>query len=90
MQIFLSEGLPFYAVAAGMIGLLLSGWRRTPWIGLTFSVLMILVSLFYYNPRMILARQPGMFDWFEDIVYTGLLFIAAALLLYEVRGKKLG
>jgi len=52
-------------------------------------VLLILVSVFYYNPHMIVARQPGIIDWLEDIVYTGLLFIAATLLLYEVRGRTL-
>src|SRR5262249_32045974 len=89
MQIFLMEGLPFYAIGGGMIGLLLSGWRRAPAIGLVFSALMILLSVIYYNPYMIVARQPRTFDWFEDIVYTGLLFVAAALLLYDVRGNTL-
>ena len=28
-------------------------------------------------------------DWFEDLVYTGLLFVAAALLLYAVGGRSL-
>ena len=50
---------------------------------------MVGVSIFYYNPYMIVAREPGLLDWFEDLVYTGLLFVAAALLFYEVRGRRL-
>ena len=50
---------------------------------------MILVSVLYYNPRMLPARRPGIIDWVEDLVYTGLLFVAAALLLYAVTGKRL-
>jgi hypothetical protein len=50
---------------------------------------MILVSIFYYNPRILLERQPGVIDWFEDLVFTGLLFVAAVLLAYEVAGMTL-
>ncbi len=53
------------------------------------SVLVILVSIFYYNPKMMLERDPGLFDWFEDLVYTGLMFVAAALLALEVCGLAL-
>jgi len=48
------------------------------------------VSIFYYNPKIMLERQPGLIDWFEDLVYTGLLFVAAALLSYAVLGKSVG
>jgi hypothetical protein len=33
-----------------------------------------------------IERRPGLIDWFEDMVFTGLLFVVAALLLYEVTG----
>jgi hypothetical protein len=36
-----------------------------------------------------LDRQPGRVDWFEDIVFTGLVFVGAALLLYQVLGVTL-
>lgn len=49
---------------------------------------MILVSIFYYNPRIMIDRQPGVIDWFEDLVFTGLLFVVVALLLYELRGRE--
>ena len=44
------------------------------------------MSIFYYNPKMMVERKPGLIDWFEDLVYTGLLFVVAALLTLEVSG----
>ncbi len=76
--------LPLYVVAAAVIGLLFVGYPWAAWVGLVFSLAMILVSIFYYNPRIMMEREPGILDWFEDLVFTGLLFVAAALLLYEV------
>lgn len=57
--------------------------------GLIFSILLILVSVFYYNPKIMVERRPGIIDWFEGLVYTGLLFVAAAFLLLEVLGLTL-
>lgn len=37
-------------------------------------------SIYYYNPTIMLERQPGLVDWIEDLLLTGLLFIAAARL----------
>jgi len=34
-------------------------------------------------------RKPGPIDWFEDKLYTGLLFVAVALLAYDLLGKTL-
>jgi hypothetical protein len=36
-----------------------------------------------------LERRPGIIDWFEDLVFTGLLFVAGALLLYDILGMTL-
>ena len=72
-----------------MIILLFAGVPFAAWIGLIFAILLILVSVFYYNPKMMLERKPGLIDWFEDLVYTGLLFVAAAFLLLEVSGLTL-
>jgi hypothetical protein len=82
-------GLVLYAVSAAVIvALFLSvGWA--PWAGLVLSVGWILNSIFYYNPTIMLERQPGVVDWIEDLVFTGLLFVAATLLLYEVLGMEL-
>ena len=59
------------------------------WVGLIFSALLVLISVFYYNPVMMLERKPGLVDWFEDLVYTGLLFVVVAFLLLEVAGLTL-
>jgi hypothetical protein len=56
---------------------------------LVLSVVVILVSIFYYNPKIMLERRPGVIDWLEDLVFTGLLFVTATLLLYEIVGKTL-
>jgi phosphatidylserine synthase len=89
LRTFVSQGLPLYVAAAIVIAMLFAGFTWDAWVGLIFSVALILVSIFYYNPRIMLERQPGMIDWFEDLVYTGLLFVAAALLLYDVLGNTL-
>lgn len=83
------QGLWLYVLAAIVIVLLFVGVPFAAWIGLVFSVLVILVSIFYYNPKMMPARQPGLFDWFEDLVYTGLAFVTATLLALEVAGLTL-
>jgi hypothetical protein len=36
---------------------------------------------------MLPQRQPGLIDWLEDKLYTGLLFVTVALLAYELLGK---
>ena len=89
MRVFVMQGIPLYTLAGVVIALLFTGAEWTAWIGLIFSSVLILVSIFYYNPRMMLERKPNIIDWFEDLVYTGLLFVAAALLLYAVLGKSL-
>lgn len=83
------RGLVLYAVAAVVIAGLFAGLSWAVWAGVVFSVFMILVSIFYYNPKIMIERQPGVIDWFEDLVFTGLLFVAATLLFYEVVGKTL-
>ncbi|MDY0910867.1 hypothetical protein [Microbacterium sp. CFBP9034] len=75
-----------YVLAAVVIVLLFTGVPFSAWVGLVFAVLVILVSIFYYNPKMMVERDPGLIDWFEDLVYTGLLFVVATLLILEVSG----
>jgi hypothetical protein len=89
MRLLVQQGLVGYALAALVIGALFAGFDWAAWAGLVFSLVAILISIFYYNPRIMLDRQPGIVDWLEDLVFTGLLFVAAALLLYEILGKTL-
>lgn len=86
MRQFISQLVTLYAAAAAVISLLLLEWRWAAVTGLVFSGTMILVSLFYYNPKVMLDRRPGLVDWLEDLLFTGLLFVAAALLGYDVAG----
>jgi hypothetical protein len=86
----LVEQLPFYACAGAVIAVLFAGYRHASRIGLGFCVATIAISIGYYNPKIILDRQPGLFDWFEDLVFTGLLFVAAAQLIYQLRTPSLG
>lgn len=76
--------LPQYAVATAVIVILFVGGGWAAWVGLAFCVIVILVSILYYNPRIMLDRRPGLVDWFEDLVFTGLLFVAATQLFYEI------
>jgi hypothetical protein len=89
IRAFLREDLPLYAIAAIVIGLMFAGSRTAAWIGLVFSVGVIVVSTFIYSPRVLPQRQPGRVDWFEVLSFTGLHYVAATMLLYEVTGSTL-
>lgn len=78
------EQLPVYTAATAVIVVLFTGEDWAAWIGLTFCVVAILVSIFYYNPRILPARRPGLLDWLEDLAFTGLLFVAATQLIYAI------
>ena len=86
MQSFAKNNIAFYAIATIVIALLFAASEWAAWIGLLFSGGAIAASILYYNPRIMLERAPGPIDWFEDIVFTGLLFVTAGLLLYQVLG----
>lgn len=86
---FVRVDLWLYVLGAAVIFTLFAGYSWAAWVGLVFCVVLILISIFYYNPVMMMEREPGVIDWFEDLVYTGLLFVAAALLLLEVLGYSL-
>jgi hypothetical protein len=81
--------VPFYAVAFALAVLVRAGWRSVAWTALAVAVALILVSIFYYSPIMLPQRKPGPIGWLEDKVYTGLLFVAVALLAYDLFGKTL-
>lgn len=85
----LVQQLVLYVVAAAVIAALFVQAAWAAWTGLVFCVVMILVSVLYYNPVIMLDRKPGIIDWVEDLLFTGLLFVAATMLLYEVLGWEL-
>ena len=89
MAAFVKNNLALYVVAALVIGFLFAGFRWAPWVGLIFSAVVTVASILYYNPKIILERKPGIIDWFEDLVFTSLVFLAMALLGYQVLGVTL-
>lgn len=70
IQSFAKNNVAVYVVSAVVIALLFAGFEWTPWIGLLFSVGAIAASILYYNPKIMLERNPGVIDWFEDVVFT--------------------
>ena len=86
---FVKNNVVLYAAAAVVIVLLFTGVGWAPWAGLVFSAVVIGASIGFYNPKVIVERRPGIIDWFEDLVFTGLLMIAFVLLVYEVLGVTL-
>lgn len=86
MRNFVGLGLVLYGSAAVVIGFLFAGTGWSAWVGLVYSVVLIAVSIFYYNPVILPERDPGLIDWVEDLLYTGLLFVAATQLVYAVMG----
>jgi hypothetical protein len=76
-------------VAAVVIVFLFVGFEWAPWVGLIFSAVVTAASILFYNPKILLERDPGAVDWFEDIAFTSLVFLALALLLYQVLGVTL-
>jgi phosphatidylserine synthase len=89
MRAFLTQAVPSYAIAFALAVLVRTGWRWVAWTTLALAVALIVVSIFYYSPILLPQRKPGPIDWLEDKVYTGLLFVAVALLAFDLLGKTL-
>jgi phosphatidylserine synthase len=89
MRSFLNQGLPFYAIAFALAVLVRTGSPWVAWTTLVVGIGLISVSIFYYSPIVLPQRKPGPIDWFEDKLYTGLLFVAVALVAYDLLGKTL-
>jgi hypothetical protein len=86
MSSFAKNNIAFYVVAAIVIAILFAGFEWATWIGLFFSGGSVVASILYYNPKIMMERDPGLIDWFEDVVFTGLLSVSTALLFYKVLG----
>ncbi len=82
-------GIPLYAVIVAVAWLLFAGETWVVWVAFIMTVGLIAISIFYYSPVMLAARRPAMIDHLEDKLYTGLLFVAAALLVYRIAGVSL-
>lgn len=86
---FVKNNVALYVVAAVVIALLFAGLDWAPWVGLTFSAVVTAASILYYNPKILVKRDPRLLDWFEDLVFTSLVFLGMALLSYQVLGVTL-
>lgn len=69
--------------------LLLAGWEWAPHAGLVLATGLFLASVFYYGPKVLFERRPGLVDHFEDRVFTALVAIVAVLLGYQLLGVTL-
>lgn len=69
--------------------LLLAGWQWAPHVGFILALGLLLISVFYYGPKVLLERRPGLVDHFEDRVFTALVAIVALLLGYQLLGVTL-
>ncbi|MCC5989180.1 MAG: hypothetical protein JJT95_16025 [Pararhodobacter sp.] len=83
------KGLVIYAIAAAVILALFAGLPGSAWAGLALSLAFVLISTFYYNPVVMRDRSPGVVDWVEDILFTGLIFVAAWILALHLLGFEL-
>lgn len=81
---FGKQVLTLYLSAAVVIALLFMGFNWSAWVGLGYCFILILVSIFYYNPQVMMSRQPGIIDWVENVLYGGLLSSAATILIYAI------
>jgi hypothetical protein len=79
----------FYLIGFGMAVLVRTNQRWTWWLALLYTLGLIAVGTFYYDPIILPARHPGLPDWFESVAYLGLLFIAVFLCLQQLRGSML-
>ena len=89
LTILVQQSIGLYLIAGVVVYALFAGYDWAATAGLALSVGMIIVSIFYYNPKIMMERRPGTVDWIEDLAFTGLLFVAATLLAYELCGMAL-
>lgn len=80
------KGIAIYLFAGAVIWALFAGFSGSAWIALALCLTFILVSTFYYNPVVMRDRSPGVVDWIEDILFTGLIFVAAWMLALHLLG----
>lgn len=80
---------PTYALGLWFGHRMRRGERWALWAVLVYCILVLAASLLYYNPVVMAERQPGLFDWFEDLAYTAMVFVTAFLATNALRGVDL-
>lgn len=81
--------VPPYALGLWFGWRMKRGERWALWAVLVYCVLILAISLLYYNPVVMAARQPGVIDWFEDLAYTAMVLVTAYLATNALRGVNL-
>lgn len=81
---FMVVGVPFYLVSFGVTSLLFIGYYWANLLALGYTIFLILVGIFFYSMKIAVKRKPELIDWIENLLYLGLLFSAATILLYAV------
>lgn len=82
------------AVIVFLVGVAIGylAYRGPPWgrhLALLFVLVIVAGSIVQYNPVILPARDPGLVDHTENLLYTGLLITVAVLLVYDIRGVTL-
>ena len=83
-RVFLTIGIPFYVVSFCVSALLFAGYYWANLLALGYTIVLIGVGIFFYSPKISIQRKPRLIDWIENLLYLGLLFSAATILLYSI------
>jgi len=86
-RVFLMVGIPFYMVSFGLTASLFAGYFWANLVALGYTLILIAGAILYYSPQIALKRKPGLIDWVENLLYLGLLFSAATILVYSLMGE---
>ncbi len=89
MRYLLRQQPPFYAVGFVTTALVAVGFSWAVWLALIVSLAVIMVGIFYYGPKILMARRPGPIDWAENTIFGGLLFAVAVLSINYLLGSTL-
>ncbi len=89
MRYFLRRQPPFYAIGFATTALVAVGFSWAVWLALILSIILIVVGIFYYGPKILMARRPGPIDWIENNVFGGLFFTVAVLSINHLLGNAL-
>ena len=86
---FVSEQVPFYAIAAVFVVALLVDWEFATVAGLGFTIFILAYSVFQYMPKTYPARKPGIVDNVEAVWFLGAVGAATVLLAAQLSGLTL-
>ena len=80
---------PFYAIGFATTALVALGFSWAVWLALIVSIAVIGGGIFYYGPKILMARRPGPIDWAENNIFGGIFFAVAILSINYLLGSTL-